>query len=177
MVCRQSSLPNQFGYVPIAERKIQIPTYAAKDHFSFVMSPMEWVIRGDRHGLSFYRRGVTQISQRNPPVASNYSVVLGHNIVVGFVWLTFADDGGAGEEATIRENTGSYVYQVAALLCFLMFADNLLGRIEGTAAIGWLGLRSGWWVLIVASAVLSVACQLLFWSSVFPPRNCRNWDE
>ena len=50
MVRRQSTLPNEFGYVPIAERKIQIPTYAAKDHFSFVMSPMEWVIRGDRHG-------------------------------------------------------------------------------------------------------------------------------
>ena len=107
-------------------------------------------------------------------------VVLGHNslyIVVGFVWLSFADDGGAGEEATIRENTCSYLYQVAALLCFLMFADNLLGRIEGTGAIGWLGLRSGRWLLIVASAVLSAACQLLFWSSVFPPRNCRNWEE
>jgi hypothetical protein len=58
MVCWQSSFPDQFGYVPIAERKIQIPTYAAKDDLSFVMSPMEWVIRGDRHGLSFYRTAV-----------------------------------------------------------------------------------------------------------------------
>ena len=58
MVRRESSLPNQFGYVSTAERKIQIPADAAKDHFSFVMSPMEWVIWSDWHGLSFYRSGV-----------------------------------------------------------------------------------------------------------------------
>src|SRR4051794_10749488 len=62
-------------------------------------------------------------------------VVLGHNalyIALGLVWLSFADDGGAGEEGTIRESVGSYAYRVAALLCFLIFADNLLGGIEGT---------------------------------------------
>jgi hypothetical protein len=71
-------------------------------------------------------------------------VVLGHNtlyIAVGFVWLSFADDGRAGEEASIRESARSYAYQVAALLCFLIFADNLLGRIEGTGESTWLGLR------------------------------------
>jgi cytochrome bd-type quinol oxidase subunit 2 len=107
-------------------------------------------------------------------------VVLGHNalyVVVGFAWLSFADDGEAGEEATIRESNSSYAYQVAALICFVIFADNLLGRIEGTENITWMGLRSGWWALIVASGVLSALCQLLFWSSVFPPRNCRNWEE
>src|SRR5258708_3863018 len=58
-------------------------------------------------------------------------VVLGHNalyIAVGFVWLFFADDGAAGEEATIRQSDGAYAYEVAAMLCFLIFADNLLGR-------------------------------------------------
>ena len=73
-------------------------------------------------------------------------VVLGHNalyIVVGFVWFSFADDGELSEEAKIRERNSSYAYQVAALICFLLFADNLLGRIEGTADITWLGLRSG----------------------------------
>ena len=58
-------------------------------------------------------------------------VVLGHNavyIAVGFAWLRFADDG----EATIRPNDGASAYQLAAMLCFLIFADNLLGRIEGT---------------------------------------------
>jgi hypothetical protein len=74
MVRRQSSLPNQFGYVPIAERKIQIATYAAKDHFSFVMSPMEWVIRGDRHELSFY-----------PPVTAIFATEqsMAHNVKLG----------------------------------------------------------------------------------------------
>lgn len=107
-------------------------------------------------------------------------VVLGHNalyIVVGFVWLSFADDGEAGEEVTIRESNSSYAYQVAALMCFLVFADNLLGRIEGTADTMWLGLRAGWWALIAASGVLSVVCQLLFWSTVVPESNFRNWRE
>ncbi len=107
-------------------------------------------------------------------------VVLGHNalyIVVGFVWLSFVDDGELSEEATIRESNSSYAYQVAALICFLIFADNLLGRIEGTVDITWLGLRSGRWVLIVASSVLSMVCQLLFWSTVVPESNFRAWRE
>ena len=107
-------------------------------------------------------------------------VVLGHNalyIAVGFVWLTFADDGAAGDEATIRQSDGSYAYQVVALLCFFIFADNLLGRIEGTGETTWLGLRSGWWTVIVASGVLSVMCQLLFWSTVVPAGSRRTWGE
>jgi hypothetical protein len=107
-------------------------------------------------------------------------VILGHNalyIAVGLVWLTFADDGAAGEEATLRQSDGSYAYQVVALLCFLIFADNLLGRIEGIGEITWLGLRSGWWTVIVASGVLSVMCQLLFWSTVVPADSRRTWEE
>jgi hypothetical protein len=107
-------------------------------------------------------------------------VVLGHNalyIAVGFVWLFFADDGAVGEEEMVRQNNGPYAYQLAAMLCFLVFADNLLGRIEGTRETTWLWLRSGWWVLIVASGVLSAVCQLLFWSAVVPPGNRRTWEE
>ena len=107
-------------------------------------------------------------------------VVLGHNalyIAVGFVWLSFADDGPTGDETTIRESAGSYAYQVAALLCFLTFVDNMLGRIEETGETTWLGLRSGWWALIVASGVLSVVCQLLFWSTVVPAGNRPTWGE
>ena len=106
-------------------------------------------------------------------------VVLGHNalyIVVGFVWLSFTDDGEAGEEVTIRESNSSYAYQVAALMCFLIFADSLLGRVEGTADTTWLWLRSRWWMLIVASGVLSAICQLLFWWAVVPLGNRRTWD-
>ena len=107
-------------------------------------------------------------------------VVLGHNalyIAVGFVWLFFADDGAVGEEEMVRQNNGPYAYQLAAMLCFLVFADNLLGRIEGTRETTWLWMRSGWWVLIVASGVLSAVCQLLFWSAVIPPGNRRTWEE
>jgi hypothetical protein len=107
-------------------------------------------------------------------------VVLGHNVLyiaVGFAWLSFAEDGAAGEEATIRQSDGSNAHQLAALLCFLVFADNLLGRIEGTGVTTWGGLRSGWWAMIVASFVLSLVCQLLFWSTVVPAVNHRTYEE
>ena len=49
----------------------------------------------------------------------------------GRVCLAFsADDGEAGDEVTIREDDGPYGYQLGAMLCFLIFADNLLRRIE-----------------------------------------------
>jgi hypothetical protein len=69
-------------------------------------------------------------------------VVSGHNALyatVGFVWLFFADDGAAGEEITIRQADCLYGYQLAAMLCFLIFADNLLGRMEGHEATVWFG--------------------------------------
>jgi hypothetical protein len=71
------------------------------------------------------------------------SVVLGHNalyITVEFVWLFFVDDGAAGEDVMIQQDDGPYSYQLAATLCFLIFADNLLGRIEGRGETVWLWL-------------------------------------
>ena len=73
-------------------------------------------------------------------------VVLGHNalyITVGFVWLFFADDGSAGDEVTIRQDDGPYGYQLAAMLCFLIFADNLLRRIEGHEEMMWFAVSAG----------------------------------
>ena len=99
-------------------------------------------------------------------------VVLGHNalyVAVGFVWLFFADDGAAGEEVTIQQDDGPYIYQLAAMLCFLIFADNLLRRIEGSGATAWFWLSSGTWEMIVPFGVLSVVCQLVFWSAVTYP--------
>ena len=107
-------------------------------------------------------------------------VVLGHNalyITVGFVWLFFADDGAAGEEVTIRQDDGPYSYQLAAMLCFLIFADNLLGRIEGPGETMWFWLSSGRWELIFVSGVLSVVCQLLFWSGIVLTGNRRTRGE
>ena len=97
--------------------------------------------------------------------------VLGHNILyimVGLVWLFFADDGAAEEAITIRPGDGGYGYQIAALVCFVVFADNLLRRIEGSGE-NMLWVSSGRWELIVVSGTLSVLMQLLFWSEVVDP--------
>src|SRR5207302_1709115 len=64
------------------------------------------------------------------------------------------------------QEDGPYSYQLAAMLSFLIFADNLLGRIEGPGETMWFWLRSGRWELIFVSGVLSVVCQLLFWSGI-----------
>ena len=107
-------------------------------------------------------------------------VVLGHNalyVTVGFVWLFFADDGAAGEEITIRQDHRPYGYQLAAMLCCLIFADNLLGRIEGHEATVWFWPSPGRWDLIFVSGVLSAVYQLLFWRRVVPPGNRRARGE
>ena len=54
-------------------------------------------------------------------------VILGHDalyVAVGFVWLFFTDDGMMDEEAVARRDDRLYGYQLAAMLCFLIFADN-----------------------------------------------------
>ena len=91
-------------------------------------------------------------------------VVLGHNILyvaIGFVWLSFTDDG--EEEVTIRQGDGGYGYQVAALVCFVVFADNVLRRMEGQQEQLFLWVSSGRWETIVVFGMLSVIMQLLFW--------------
>ena len=98
--------------------------------------------------------------------------VLGHNLLyigVGFIWLSFADDGVTEEEVVIRQRNHTYGYQLTALLSFAMFADNVLRRIEGAGQRAGFGLTSGRWELIIVFAVLSVALQVLFWSEVVPP--------
>ena len=101
-------------------------------------------------------------------------VVLGHNILyvaIGFVWLSFTDDG--EEEVTIRQGDGGYGYQVAALVCFVVFADNVLRRMEGQQETMLLWVSSGRWRTIVVFGMLSVIMQLLFWSEIVDPRNRR----
>ena len=97
--------------------------------------------------------------------------VLGHNILcvaIGFVWLSFTDHG--EEEVTIRQGDGGYGYQVAALVCFVVFADNVLRRMEGHQEQRFLWVSSGEWVTIVVFGMLTVIMQLLFWSKIVGSR-------
>jgi hypothetical protein len=93
---------------------------------------------------------------------------LGHNILyvtVGLVWIHLAEYGATGE-ATIRQDPEPYGYQLGAMLCFLIFLDNLLKQIKGPRDTVWFGFSSGRWGLVLVFGVLSVLCQLLFWSDV-----------
>ena len=73
------------------------------------------------------------------------------------------------EESVARRDDRLYGYQLVAMLCFLIFADNVVRRIEGSGATAWFWLSSGRWELLVAFGVLSVVCQLVFWSAVMRP--------
>ena len=107
-------------------------------------------------------------------------VVLGHNILyvaIGFVWLTLKVDGATEEAVTIREGHGGYGYQVAALVCFVVFADNVLRRMEGQQEQLFLWVSSGRWETIVVFGILSVIMQLLFWSKIVVLGNRRTGGE
>ena len=43
---------HQLRYIPVAERKIQIPSDTPQDDLSFVMSPVKRILRRYRHWLS-----------------------------------------------------------------------------------------------------------------------------
>jgi len=106
--------------------------------------------------------------------------VLGHNILhitVGFVWLCFVDHGTAEEEVSIRQGYGGYGYQLAAVVCFVIFGDNVLRRIEGPAETVEFWLSSGRWELIIVFGILSVVLQFLFWSEVVGRLNRRIHGE
>jgi hypothetical protein len=96
-------------------------------------------------------------------------IVLGHNVVyitVALVGLSFTDARTMDEEWVARRDDRLYGYQLAAMLCILIFADNVLRRIEASGATAWFGLSWGRREIIVALGVLSVVCQLVFWSAV-----------
>jgi len=54
------------------------------------------------------------------------------------------------------------------MFCFLLFTDNLVGRMEVPDQRIWFWLRSGRWGLLLVFGILSVVCQLLFWSEAVP---------
>jgi hypothetical protein len=104
-------------------------------------------------------------------------VVLGHNILyisIGFIWFYLAEDDSAEEAVTIRPGHAGYGYQIAALVCLAVFADNVLRRIEGQDGTMFLWVSLGRWELIVVLGILSVFMQLLFWSEVVDPGHRRS---
>jgi hypothetical protein len=93
--------------------------------------------------------------------------IFGHNILyigVGFTWLSLVSHGGPEQEdVTVRQNP-PYGYELGAMFCLLLFAHNLLRRIEGPGQQAWAWLGSGQWQLLLLFGILSLMCQLLFWS-------------
>ncbi len=91
---------------------------------------------------------------------------VGHNalyILTGFIsfcWLTHEE-----EEPNAAEKYSRDRYNIAALLLFFVFLDNLLRRFEGQ---GWEGLWlcSGRLEVVVLSIVLSLSAQFAFWSRI-----------
>ena len=77
------------------------------------------------------------------------------------------------QAVTIRQGHGGYDYQVAALVCLVVFADNVLRRMEGQQETIFLWVSSGRWETIVVFGMLSVIMQLLFWSEIVDPGNRR----
>jgi hypothetical protein len=91
---------------------------------------------------------------------------LGHNLLyigVGFIWLSFVSQGSPEpEDITVRD--APFGYEWGAMLCMLLFAHNLLRRIERPDQPAWTWLGSGQWQLLLLFGILSLVCQLLFWS-------------
>ena len=107
-------------------------------------------------------------------------IVLGHNILyvaIGFVWLSFTDGAAAEEAVTLRQGHGGYDYQVAALVCLVVFADNVRRRMEGQQETMFFWVSSGRWETIVVFGMLSVIMQLLFWSKIVVLGNRRTGGE
>jgi hypothetical protein len=93
---------------------------------------------------------------------------LGHNVVhllTGFLclcWLKHEED---EEEPSSVQKHSREGYNLAALLFFFLFLDNLLRRLEGQ---GWKGFWpcSGRFEVVVLFGMLSLVAQLVYWSRI-----------
>lgn len=87
--------------------------------------------------------------------------VAGHAVLylgVGWLWLTLV----GSERASTRELRHREVHQLGAMLCLLVFVDNLLRRIgPGETAWGW--LAPGRTEVLVLFRLLAVGSQLWYW--------------
>ncbi len=79
-----------------------------------------------------------------------------------FCWLKHKED---EEELTTVQKHSREGYNIAALLFFFLFMDNLLRRVEGQA---WKGfwLCSGRLEVVVLFGVLSLVAQFVYWSRI-----------
>src|SRR5260370_36622364 len=92
---------------------------------------------------------------------------LGHNavyVLAGFLcfyWLKHEDE----EESTKVQKHSREGYNIAALLFFFLFFDNLLRRVEGQ---GWNEFWpcSGRFEVVVLYGMLSLVAQFVYWSRI-----------
>ena len=93
---------------------------------------------------------------------------LGHNAVyllagfLCFCWLKQEED---EEELTTVQKHSRAGYNIAALLFFFLFLDNLLRRAEGQ---GWKGFWpcSGRFEVVVLFGMLSLVAPFVYWSRI-----------
>jgi hypothetical protein len=92
---------------------------------------------------------------------------LGHNTVylagfLCFCWLKHEE--GEEEPSTVQKHWREG-YNLAALLFFFLFLDNLLRRVEGQ---GWKGFWpcSGRFEVVVLFGILSLVAMFVYWSRI-----------
>jgi hypothetical protein len=93
---------------------------------------------------------------------------LGHNAVyllAGFLCFCWLEHEEGEEEPTTVPKHSREGYNLAALLFFFLFLDNLLRRVE---AQGWEGFWpcSGRFEVVVLFRMLSLVAQLVYWSRI-----------
>jgi uncharacterized membrane protein len=91
---------------------------------------------------------------------------LGHNalyILVGLICFRWLKDD--GEESTTADKHSRDGYNIAALLFFFLFLDNLLRREEGQ---GWNGFWpcSGRLEVVILHVVLSLLAHFAYWARI-----------
>lgn len=92
-----------------------------------------------------------------------YNVI---NIIVAFTYLSFAHipERPDGDEAEILEPHTYNAHNVAAILFFVIFGDNMVRWIDGSETSQWFWLFSGKGEVLVIFGSLSVLALFLYWS-------------
>jgi hypothetical protein len=140
-------------FIDLATRQVEIAGISSAVN-GFWMSQVGRNATDAVDGILFGKRYL--IHDRDPLFTADFQQMLG-SVGVKSVKLPVVDD----REATVNEEAPES-YQLAALLAYFLFLDNLVLRLErGEApASQWLG--SGQWQLLLLFAILSVFCQLRY---------------